>query len=59
MYLMTNTEISWQARQLARTEANLRDLAIDLRHAVERGEMTDADACAQYERTASRWMQES
>ena len=56
---MTNTEISWQARQLARTEANLRDLAIDLRHAVERGEMTDADACAQYERTASRWMQES
>ncbi len=60
---MTNTNSTadvaeFQSWQLARTEAKLRDLAIDLRHAVERGDMTDTEANAQYERTAARWMAE-
>jgi len=58
---MTNTtadEMSWTAWNLARTEARLRELMSDLCDAVERGDMTAAEANAQYERTATRWMYE-
>lgn len=56
---MTNTNATeFQTRQLARTEARLHELAIDLRHAVERGDMTDTEANALYVRTADRWMAE-
>lgn len=55
---MTNTEISFEARRLARTEQLLRELMSDLAYAVQCGEMTSEEANAQYERTASRWMAE-
>lgn len=56
---MMNDAISWQARQDARTEQRLRELASDLADAVERGDMTDAAANAHYERVAARWMSEA
>lgn len=59
--MMTNTnaaEITWTARQDARREQLLRELASDLADRVEAGEMTDAEANALYTRTADRWMHE-
>lgn len=55
----TNTTQTWTQWNDARTEARLRELAIDLRHAVERGDLTDVEANAQYERTSTRWTTES
>lgn len=49
-------EITWQERNDARIELNLRHLMSDLADAVERGEMTDIEANKHYARVAARWM---
>lgn len=56
---MTTTETSWTARNDARTEARLRELASDLADDVRRGERTADEANGIYERAATRWMHES
>lgn len=52
-------DISWQARNDARTEQRLRELASDLADQVERGELTAAEANAWYARVADRWTHEA
>ncbi len=54
-----NNDISWQARNDARTERKLRELASDLADSVESGAMTTEDANALYQRTADRWMHDA
>lgn len=53
-----DNEISWQARNDARTEQKLRELASDLADRVEAGELSDVDANDHYSRVAARWMAE-
>ncbi len=58
MNTTTTNDISWTARQDARTQQKLRELSSDLADSVERGDMTAEEANALYARTADRWMSE-
>jgi hypothetical protein len=55
---MTNTEITFESRKLARTEQMLRELASQLADDVANGERTSEEANGIYDRAATRWMYE-
>ncbi len=55
----TATLIWFQARQLARTEQRLRELASDLAEQVRTGDLTDTQANEWYTMVADRLMKES
>ncbi len=55
----TETLIWFQARNLARTEQRLRELASDLAEQVRTGDLTDIEANAWYTMVADRLMTEA